>query len=121
MNSSFSDKPFSGPPPRREFEESVPSTEDLRQSPQQTSPWPGRGPRTRLNLRRLLTGFSILFLLAGVLLLCFIPGGFLNQRWQPFTGEHFVTLNEPGHVVGFICLGLGAVGFVFLFSLERRD
>ena len=109
MSSSFSDKPF---PPSREAKH-VEEPLDLAPSLQ-------REPGMRLNFRRLLAGFALLFLLTGVLLLCFIEGGLVNQRHGGF-GARYIELGDPGHIVGFVFLGLGAVVFVFLFSLEKRQ
>jgi hypothetical protein len=111
MSSSFSDKPY--PPPRGP--EPPPTA-----YPDEPLPPFRRPPRTRLNFRRLLAGMSLLFILLGLLLICFIHGGLLNQRWD-FTGRRWIELNDPGHIIGFICIGIGAVGFVLLFSLEKRD
>ena len=108
MSDSFSDKPFT---PRRERER----TDD----PVEPPPLVRREPGMRINYRRLLAGFAFLFILTGVLLVCFIEGGLLNQR--RIGGWYFVDLGEPGHIVGFVFLGLGAVLFVFLFSLEKRQ
>jgi hypothetical protein len=110
MSSSFSDKPY--PPPRSDMP--PPAYHD-------EPPRFRHEPRTRLNLRRLLAGMSSLLILLGALLICFIHGGLLNQRSEPFSGRRWVELNEPGHIIGFISLGIGAVGFVFLFSLEKRE
>jgi len=73
----------------------------------------------RLNIRKLIGGISLLFLIAGMLLICFIHGGILNRidlGWGPI-----VTLDRPGHIVGFILLSLGAIGFVLLYSLEKTS
>jgi hypothetical protein len=71
-----------------------------------------------MNYRRLIGGLSFLLLLRGALLLCFIPGGFLNP--YHYYGGGGIRLEENGHIAGFICAGLGAVGFVILFSLEKK-
>jgi hypothetical protein len=111
MSSSFSDKPY---PPPRGPEPPPPVYADELLPPRYQ-----REPGTRLNFRRLLAGMSLLFILLGALLLCFIHGGLLNP--QGFLGgPRWIQLDRPGHVAGFICLGIGAVGFVFLFSLEKR-
>jgi len=110
MSSSFSDKPY--PPPRGAEPPPI-------AYPDEPPPAYRHEPGTRLNFRRLLAGMSLLFMLTGTLLVCFIYGGLVNQRHNPFGGR-FVDLREPGHIIGFICLGIGAVGFVFLFSLEKR-
>lgn len=108
MSESFSDKPYSS---RREPEPNFDRDE--------TPPQLRREPGMRINYRRLLAGFAFLFLLTGTLLLCFIRGGLLNwhRNWD---GSTWVGLNEPGHIAGFVFLGLGAVILVFLFSLEKR-
>ncbi len=110
MSSSFSDKPS---PIRREPEagEALYSHEPPRLRHEQ---------RVRLNYRRLLAGLSLLFIVTGLLLLCFIHGGLVNQRFDFMSGRRFIALDHAGHIIGFICLGIGAVGFVFLFSLEKR-
>lgn len=110
MSSSFSDKPY--PPPRGP--EPPPTA-----YPDEPLPF-RREPRTRINFRRLLAGLSFLFILLGTLLICFVYGGILNQR-HGFAGTRFIDLGEPGHIIGFISLGIGAVGFVILFSLEKRE
>jgi hypothetical protein len=73
----------------------------------------------RVNVRKLIGGLSLLFVIAGLLLICFIHGGLLNKMnlgWGPV-----VVLDRPGHIVGFILLAIGAVGFVVLYSLERTN
>jgi len=108
MSDSFSEKPYSS---RREAE---PADE-----PDEPSLQVRREPRMRINYRRLLGGFALLFMLTGALLVCFIRGGLLN--WQRnWDGSTWIELNQPGHVAGFVFLGLGAVIVVFLFSLEKR-
>ena len=110
MSSSFSDKPY---PPPRSPEPPPPVYAD------EPLPRYQREPGTRLNFHRLLAGMSLLCILVGALLLCFVRGGLLNP--QGFLGgPRWIELDRPGHIVGFICLGIGAVGFVFLFSLEKR-
>jgi hypothetical protein len=110
MSSSFSDKPY--PPPRAA--EPPPAA-----YPDEPPLHFHREPRTRFNFRRFLAGMSVLFILLGLLLICFVHGGLLNQRWD-ITGRRWVDLNQPGHVFGFISLGVGAIGFVVLFSFEKR-
>jgi hypothetical protein len=68
-----------------------------------------------MNIRRLIGGLSFLALLVGALLLCFIPGGLVN------TTLGMIHLNQAGHIFGFILLGLGAVGLVVLWSLEKKS
>ena len=68
-----------------------------------------------MNFRRLIGGLSTLAMLVGILLVCFIPGGFFN------TFHGLILLDNVGHVFGFILLGLGAVGFVILWSLEKKS
>ena len=107
MSSSFSEKP---PPPRRE-----PDPEAYPEEP----PLVKREPGVRINWRRLLAGFALLFLLVGAILVCFVRGGLLNPH-RHFGMGSVITLDEAGHVVGFVFLGVGAVCFVILFSLEKR-
>jgi hypothetical protein len=71
----------------------------------------------RLNVRKLIGGLSLLFLITGALLICFIPGGLFNQI--DFGLGRVVVFDRPGHIIGFILMGVGAVGFVVLFSLEK--
>ncbi len=75
-----------------------------------------------MNIRRLIGGLSFLFFLVGALLVCFIPGGFLNPIPVGAVGDWMagVWLNRPWHIVGFVFLGVGAVGFVVLYSLEKK-
>lgn len=68
-----------------------------------------------MNFRRLICGLSALAMLVGLLLICFISGGLVN------TLHGYIALNDVGHVFGFILLGLGAVGFVILWSLEKKS
>ena len=106
--STFSEKPY---PPRRETPpEAYPDEPSLVK----------REPGLRINWRRMLGGFAFLFLLVGAILVCFVRGGVFNpqRHWDGFT---FRTLDEPGHIVGFVFLGVGAVCFVILFSLEKRQ
>jgi hypothetical protein len=110
MSSSFSDKPY--PPPRGP---EVPPTAYPDELPHFR-----REPRTRFNFRRFIAGMSLLFILLGALLVCFVHGGLVNQR-SDITGRRWVDLNTPGHVFGFISLGIGAIGFVLLFSFEKRE
>jgi hypothetical protein len=80
-----------------------------------------------MNFKRLIGGLSFLTLFTGVLLLLFIPGGFLNpypQVYVDLVGPRGilpggVSLDQPGHIAGFVLLGVGAVGFVVLWSLKR--
>jgi hypothetical protein len=107
MSSSFSEKPMphaaGGEPLEPHYAEPLPRAVQ--------EAW-------RINYRKLLGGFCFLFILTGFLLLAFYPGGFLNQWPTPFGSR--IELNQAGHVFGFICLGLGAIGIVFLLSLEKR-
>ncbi|MCI0456402.1 MAG: hypothetical protein L0Z62_05420 [Gemmataceae bacterium] len=73
-----------------------------------------------MNIRRLIGGLSFLFFLVGALLVCFIPGGFLNPHPFLLSWMEGVSLNQPWHIVGFVFLGVGAVGFVVLYSLEKK-
>jgi hypothetical protein len=76
-----------------------------------------------MNIRRLIGGLSFLCFLTGALLVLLVPGGLLNP-WQngwPRAGGLWpnITLDQPGHIAGFVLLGIGAVGFVVLFSLNK--
>jgi hypothetical protein len=70
-----------------------------------------------MNIRRLIAGLSFLCMLIGVLLVCFIPGGFFNA-WDQF-GNWWVNPSGPLHITGFVLLIVGAVGFVVVFSLKK--
>src|SRR5262245_52087152 len=108
MTSSFSDKPYSSRP------ESLRS--DDREEPSLTV---RREPGLRFNWRRFLIGMAFLLILTGLLLICFIPGGLLNP-FRHWDGSVQRPLDLPGHIVGFVLLGVGAVLVVVIFSLERR-
>jgi hypothetical protein len=77
-----------------------------------------------MNIRRLIGSLSFLFFLIGALLVCLVPGGVFNPwpvgYWHSAAG-HWpgITLDQPGHIIGFVLLGIGAVGFVVLFSLNK--
>ncbi|HYT89864.1 MAG TPA: hypothetical protein VEL76_14235 [Gemmataceae bacterium] len=78
-----------------------------------------------MNWKRLITGLSLLCLLTGVLLICFATGGFLNRTHHPDFGRHDaltingIFLDMPGPVAGFVFLGVGAVGLVVVFSMNK--
>ena len=75
-----------------------------------------------MNFRRLIGGLSFLVFLTGALLICFIPGGLLNPLYVGYSHQWldgWRPLNEVGHIIGFVCIGVAAVGFVVLWSLER--
>jgi hypothetical protein len=70
-----------------------------------------------MNYRRLIGGLSFLIFLTGALLICLLPGGLMNPIY-PY-GEPWRPLNGVGHILGFVCIGVAAVGFVVLWSLEK--
>jgi hypothetical protein len=119
MSSSFSDKPYPPPrhpePPPTAYPDEPPPTA----YPDDPPPRFRREPGTRFNFRRFLAGMSVLFILLGALLICFVHGGLLNQKWG-FNGGRYVDFNHPGGVFGFLSLAVGAIGFVVLFSFEKR-
>jgi hypothetical protein len=106
MSSPFSDKPY--PRPNPPAAEPV-NYEELR------FPSP---PRRRFNLRRFLAGISLLLLVIGALLLLFVPGGLARPiPGLPYSAS--VRLDAPGHIVGFILVGLALTGFILLWSFEK--
>jgi hypothetical protein len=113
MSSSFSDKPPPSPP----VPEQQPPYLDLPPPhPRRPDPRLHGEPGVRINPRNLLAGFSTLLLVIGALLVCFVDGGLITRGLH-----HVMDLHRPGHVIGYICMALGAIGFVFWFSLETRD
>jgi hypothetical protein len=75
-----------------------------------------------MNFRRLIGGLSFLIFLTGALLICLLPGGLLNPVHLSYDEPWFVgyrTLDGVGHIIGFVCLGVAAAGFVVLWSLEK--
>ena len=76
-----------------------------------------------MDWKRLITGLALLTLLTGVLLVCFTTGGLLNrfrgfQSIDDLTG-HGIYLGFPGPVIGFVLMGIGAVGLVVVFSIKK--
>src|SRR5262249_37168925 len=83
-----------------------------------------------MDTKKLILGLSTLAVVAGLILVCFAPGGFLNRPQNqavaldmPMLGEVKLETNgpglgSPGPVTGFILLGAGAVGFVVAWAMK---
>jgi hypothetical protein len=105
MSSPFSDKPYPRPNPP----EAAPVNPE---EPRYYS------PRRRFNVRRFIGGISLLLFIIGALLLLFIEGGLARPiPGLPYSAS--VRLDRPGHIVGFVLVGLAAMGFILLWSFEK--
>lgn len=108
MSSPFSDKPFPRPQPP-EAEPVIPD------EPRYFPP-----PRRRFNVRRFIAGISLMLFIIGALLLLFIPGGLARPiPGLPYSAS--VRLDAPGHIIGFVLVGIAVMGFILLWSFEKTD
>jgi hypothetical protein len=77
-----------------------------------------------MDMRRLLAGLGLALFLAGLVLACFTPGGWLNRGSTETVssplGSITVTVEKSsaGPVIGYVLLGLGAVALVGAFAMK---
>jgi hypothetical protein len=77
-----------------------------------------------MDTRRLLLGAGVLLLVAGLLLACLTPGGWLNRGTTQTLSTPFGSLSvtetksSAGPVIGYVLLGLGGVVLVAAFALK---
>ena len=81
-----------------------------------------------MDLRKLVLGLTALAIVAGLLLVCFAPGGWFNKGHTEtaavktpvgsleFTAHEAKTSGWP--TVGYVLLGIGGVGVVALISMK---
>ncbi|MFT5466053.1 MAG: hypothetical protein ACI8UO_001151 [Verrucomicrobiales bacterium] len=85
-----------------------------------------------MNLRRLFIGFSVLFLIAGLVAAIWAPGGWQSD-WKPTSYaassilKSFDSLNErigfakstPVPLIGLVSALMGAVALIFIWATAR--
>jgi hypothetical protein len=87
-----------------------------------------------MDKQKLVGGIAVLALIAGGLLTCFTPGGFLQAKPEERTvvdtplvdvrvtsQEEQPGLVSPGPIAGFVLLGLGAVGVVAALAMKPQS
>jgi hypothetical protein len=79
--------------------------------------WRRRPGQPPLTLKRVLTVYALYVLVLGTLFLCLGNGGPLNP-WGDLYPTYRLRLDMPWPVVGWICLGIGAVVLVVVWSLK---
>jgi hypothetical protein len=81
-----------------------------------------------MDLRKLVLGLTALALIGGLLLVCFAPGGLFNRgetekaAVKTPLGSFEITAHESKSsvwpTVGYVLLGMGAVGVVAFISMK---
>jgi hypothetical protein len=73
-----------------------------------------------MDRRRLAFGLGFLLIVAGLLLAFFTPGGLFNRTMigTPF-GSFDIGESSPWPVVGYVLVGIGAVGLVIGFAMKK--
>jgi hypothetical protein len=75
-----------------------------------------------VDTRKLVFGLSVLLILAGILLALFTPGGLLNKQddLTNLMGSFGLSVQRtsPGPIIGYVLLGLGAVGVVVAYAMK---
>lgn len=83
-----------------------------------------------MDLRKLVLGLTALALVVGLLLVCFAPGGWFNRgetekaAVKTPLGSFEITAHESKSsvwpTVGYVLLGIGAVGAVAFISMKSQ-
>ena len=81
-----------------------------------------------MDLRKLVLGLTALAIIAGLLLICFAPGGWFNRgqtektEFKTPVGSLEISAREAKSsqwpTVGYVLLGIGAVGAVAFVSMK---